>query len=233
MVLPIFIFTFAEHNQNLNDMKIDRKELLSKEYDITDIVLEYTTINDGKKNTFFMYMFDKRIGFFHHTDFQDYQSLFRFVLPMSLEDEEKVQLIREIAQFKDEWKKVMENNDLDEFKILTPDELVQEWEEYKNNEEEDYDIEPFFYTFNNGLAFNIEKGVNKYTLTIESNPPQITTFSSFEELLHGLAPVVRENIEDQLEFGKLNGDLIIHFYDDEDAGDIVDDISEIFTNNEF
>lgn len=217
-------------------MNITRKELLSKQYEIIDIVLEFDTVNDGEANSFLMHVFDKANKVYMTYQFNIYSTFYYVMNSIPIEEEEKVELIKEVAQFQDEWESTLKGEDLPEVELLTPDKVVEQWEEFLNlGEDEDYeeayefdgDGEVFNCTFGNGLHMEIEKGVDEYTVTIESDPPKMASFSNFENMLYGIAPTVQENVEDEYEFMTFAQNLYLNYAEDAEVERLKDEIRDI------
>lgn len=90
--------------------------------------------------------------------------------------------------------------------------------------------ENFEYTFSNGdLIYISPKGEDGYTVNILADEPLMGTFSDFENLLYGLAPIVQNAASDDLEFGMFATELHYHFLemDDDVMAMTTDDIKEI------
>lgn len=217
-------------------MNITRKELISKQYEIIDIVLEFDTVNDGEANSFLMHVFDKTNKVYMTYQFSIYNTFYYVMNSIPIEEEEKVELIKEIAQFKDEWESTLKGEDLPEVELLAPDRVVEQWEEFLNlGGDEDYeeayefdgDGEVFNCTFGNGLHMEIEKGVDEYTVTIESDPPKMASFTTFENMLYGIAPTVQENVEDEYEFMTFAQNLYLNYAGDAEVERLKDEIRDI------
>lgn len=217
-------------------MVITRKELISKQYEIIDIVLEFDTVNDGEVSSFLMHTFEKTNKVYITHQFNLYNTFFYALDTIPIEEEEKVELIKEVAQFQDEWKSTLKGEGLPETELLAPDKVVQEWEDYNNlDTDEDYeevydfngDGEVFDCTFRNGLHMEIEKGVDEYTVTIESDPPKMASFTTFENMLYGIGSTVQENVEDEYEFMAFFQNLYLNYAGDAEVERLKDEIGDI------
>lgn len=74
--------------------------------------------------------------------------------------------------------------------------------------------EKFEYPFNNGLQFKVVLGEDGYNVNLSGGTlqqPLMGTFTSFEEMLYALAPIVQENVQDRFEFGIFSSDLWCNF----------------------
>lgn len=60
-------------------------------------------------------------------------------------------------------------------------------------------MEELDYLFAEGVNFKIANGEDGYTVNIECENPLMGTFSSFEDLLYGIAPVVQKYMYDILD----------------------------------
>ena len=89
--------------------------------------------------------------------------------------------------------------------------------------------ENFEYTFNNGdLLYISPKGEDGYTVNVLADEPLMGTFSDFENLLYGIAPIVQNAVGDGVEFGMFVSTLYYHFAEqDDDVKSLKDEIGEI------
>ena len=89
--------------------------------------------------------------------------------------------------------------------------------------------ENFEYTFNNGdLLYITPKGEDGYTVNVLADEPLMGTFSDFENLLYGIAPIVQNAVGDGVEFGMFVSTLYYHFAEeDADVKALKDEIGEI------
>ena len=77
-------------------------------------------------------------------------------------------------------------------------------------------MDRFEYAFNNGLQFKVVLGEDGYNVNLAGGnleQPLMGTFTSFEEMLYALAPIVQENVWDGDEFGIFSSALYINFSD--------------------
>jgi len=90
-------------------------------------------------------------------------------------------------------------------------------------------MEDFEFTFNNGVLLHITpKGEDGYTVNVMVDEPLMGTFSDFENLLYGIAPVVQNAVSDCIEFGMFVSTLYFHFAaQDDDAKALKDEIGDI------
>lgn len=211
-------------------MNITRKDLLSKQYEIIDIVLEFDTVNDGEASSFLMHVFDKANKVYMTYQFNIYNTFYYVMNSIPIEEEEKVELIREVAQFQDEWESTLKGEDLPEVELLAPDRVVEQWEEFLNlggDEEYDFDENTLHYTFNNGLEIEVVYGEDGFTVNIATEEPQTATYTTYENLLYGLAPLVQANIADEYEFAMLTSDLYFTFAHIPEVEELKDQVGEI------
>ena len=59
--------------------------------------------------------------------------------------------------------------------------------------------EKLVYQFEDGTELNIVLGEDGYNVNVVSSKPLMGTFTSFENLLYGIAPVVQEKIDSTVE----------------------------------
>lgn len=90
-------------------------------------------------------------------------------------------------------------------------------------------MEDFEFTFNNGVYLQIsQKGEDGYTVNVLADEPLMGTFSGFENLLYGIAPVVQNAVGDGIEFGMFVSTLYYHFAaQDDDVKALKDEIGDI------
>ena len=69
--------------------------------------------------------------------------------------------------------------------------------------------EKFEFTFVNGTVIKIVLGEDGYNVNIITYKPLMGTFTDFENLLKGIAPVVQENVADDAEFTKFAQELTL------------------------
>ena len=89
--------------------------------------------------------------------------------------------------------------------------------------------ENFEFAFSGGDLIYISLGEDGYTVNILADKPLMGTFTSFENLLYGLAPIVQNAASDDLELGMFATELHYHFLelDDDVMTMTTDDIKEI------
>ena len=68
-------------------------------------------------------------------------------------------------------------------------------------------MEQFEFTFNNGVTITIVIGEDGYTVNVLDVKPLMGTFTSFENMLYGIAQVVQENVSCKQEFVKFAEEL--------------------------
>lgn len=68
-------------------------------------------------------------------------------------------------------------------------------------------MEEFEFTFNNGVTITIILGEDGYTVNVLDVKPLMGTFTSFENMLYGIAQVVQENVSCKQEFVKFAEEL--------------------------
>ena len=215
-------------------MKVTTKELFNREYEITDIVISFSNINDGEKGIFIMYVNDKANNVLVTYDFCMYHTLFSPLQMIAIEDEEKIELLKEISKFKAEWKLALkEQTENDNAKYLETEDVLKEWEEYNSEDDET----PFAYNFNNDSFIQIKRnddgGYNVGITQVdesgeEEDDTRVASFNSFEDMLHGIAPFCQRNFEDEYEFGAFTSHLYFSFVTvDDDVEKLKDEIGEI------
>lgn len=69
--------------------------------------------------------------------------------------------------------------------------------------------EKFEFTFANGTYVYIVTGEDGYTVNVLADEPLMGTFTDFENLLYGLAPIVQDNVSSNGEFNKFVQELTL------------------------
>lgn len=87
----------------------------------------------------------------------------------------------------------------------------------------------FEYTFMSGDLIYISLGEDGYTVNVLADKPLMGTFTSFENLLYGIAPIVQNAVGDSIEYSMFATELHYHFLemDDDVLKMTSDDIKEI------
>lgn len=62
--------------------------------------------------------------------------------------------------------------------------------------------EKFEFTFANGTHVHVVVGEDGYNVNVITGKPLMGTFTSYENLLYGLAPIVQNNASNNEEFAK-------------------------------
>ena len=215
-------------------MKVTTKELFSREYEVIDFVLQFSTINNDK-GLFVLYVEDRANDDFYAQSFATYFPLFNILESAPIEENEKVEFIKELTneKYKEYWLLALKDES-DEIQYLTTDSALAEWEEYKGLTDTD-DDNRFCYSFNNDsfiqIEINDDGGYNVSFTQVEEDKDddlQIATFNNFEEMIYGIAPFCQKNFEDQYEFSVFVGHLYFSFNSlDEDAEKFKDELGEM------
>lgn len=170
-------------------MKVTTKELFTKQYDVAGIAMQFSLI-EGEKNKrgiFVMYTYDDDNNVLSVDEFMTYGLMFRILDLTAIEEDEKVELIKQINSYKDCWELTEEEN------LISDEELLDQWKEWNEPFEESQTDCNFM--FENGTYIEINQGEDGYTvhITKEGEEPLIGTFTSIEELCYGLAPIAQES----------------------------------------
>ena len=171
-------------------MKVTTKELFTKQYDVAGIAMQFSII-EGEKNKrgiFVMYTYDDVNNVLSVDEFMTYGLMFRILDLAAIEEDEKVELIKQINSYKDCWELTEEEN------LISDEELLDQWKEW-NEPFEESQTENCNFMFENGTYIEINQGEDGYTvhITKEGEEPLMGTFTSIEELCYGLAPIAQES----------------------------------------
>ena len=215
-------------------MKVTTIELFSRNYEVIDFVLQFSTINNDK-GLFVLYVEDKANDVFLVESFATYFVLFGILEATPIEEDEKIEFIKEITneKYKDYWLKALKDEN-DEIEYLTTDRALAEWEEYKDMGNAD-DDNCFSYFFNNDSLIQVEKnnegGYNVALTQVEENKDdviQTATFNNFENMVYGIAPFCQKNFQDEYEMAGFVSHLFYSFVSlDEDVEKFRDELGEM------
>ena len=215
-------------------MEVITRELFSRNYEVIDFVLQFSTINNDK-GLFVLYVEDKANNVFFAESFATYFVLFRSLEESPIEEDEKIEFIKEITneKYKDYWLKAL-RDESDEIEYLTTDRALAEWEEYKDMGNAD-DDNRFWYSFNNEsfiqIEINDDGGYDVSITQVEENKDddiQTATFNNFENMVYGIAPFCQKNFEDQYEMAGFVSHLFYSFVSlDEDVEKFRDELGEM------
>lgn len=215
-------------------MEVITRELFSRNYEVIDFVLQFSTINNDK-GLFVLYVEDKANGIFFAESFATYFVLFRRLEESPIEEDEKIEFIKEITneKYKNYWLKALGDEDV-EIQYLTTDRALAEWEEYKDLANDDSE-KRFWYSFNNESFIQIvinDDGEYDVSFTqVEENKEddlQIATFNNFENMVYGIAPFCQKNFESQYEMAGFVSHLYYSLVDfDEDVEKFRDELGEM------
>lgn len=216
-------------------MEVKTIELFSREFEVVDMVVQFSTINN-EKGLFIIYINDKANEIFYVSSLSTYFLLFNELEKLPIEEKEKVEFISEITsdKYKDYWLTALNDENLNDTQYMTTDGALAEWEEYKDLANDDSE-KRFWYSFNNESFIQIvinDDGEYDVSFTqVEENKEddlQIATFNNFENMVYGIAPFCQKNFEDQYEMAGFVSHLYYSLVDfDEDVEKFRDELGEM------
>lgn len=221
-------------------MEVKTIELFSKECEVIDIVVQFSTINNDK-GLFVLYIDDKANDVFYTESLTTYFLLFYNLEKLPIEEKEKVEFIQEITseKYKAYWLKALNDENLNDTEYLTTESALAEWDKYKEFEDADNsnadDSNRFDYYFNNNCFIQITKnedgGYDVGIVQVEEGKEddlQRTTFDNFEEMIYGIAPFCQKNFEDEYEMAVFTSHLYYSFVNlDNDVKQLKDEIANM------
>lgn len=207
-------------------MKVTMKELFNAHYEALEVCLHAATIeNDGKKEVrFYIWLNDTQNEFIMQQEFYTYEAMFSVLQFVPLDDDELEQLLRHINKYQRYWEQTQDG------KWLTDDGMFQLKDEIENaafegdDEDDDYDDNQFSFPFLNGTLITANSGEDGITVNVisEDDEPKIGTFTSFEDMLYGIAPIIQENSQSEYELGFVARRLKVSFDSEMETEEIIE-----------
>lgn len=213
-------------------MKVTMKELFNASYEALDVCLYAATIvaNGNKEVRFYIWLNDTQNEFIMQQEFYTYETLFEVIRFAPLSDDDQIQLLKHINRYERYWKQTSDGI------WRTDDEMLAYKEEIENTDLGlitddgdndllvDYDNNQFAFPFLNGTLITANTGEDGITVNItqEDDEPKMGTFTDFENMLYGIAPIVQNNCGSNLEFHMFCGSLNDAFESNLDVEEIAE-----------
>lgn len=208
-------------------MKVTMKELFNASFEALDVCLYAATIvaNGNKEVRFYIWLNDTQNEFIMQQEFYTYETLFSCIKFAPLSDDDQIQLLKHINRYERYWKQTSDGI------WKTDDEMLAYKDEIENNDYDgdndllvDYNNNQFAFPFLNGTLITANTGEDGITVNItqEDDEPKMGTFTDFENMLYGIAPIVQNNCGSNLEFHMFCGSLNDAFESNLDVEEIAE-----------
>lgn len=186
-------------------MKVTMKELFNASFEALEVCVHAATIeaNGNKEVRFCIWLNDLQNEIVMQQEFNNYETLFSCIKFAPLSDDDQIQLLKHINRYERYWKQTSDGI------WKTDDEMLAYKDEIENtdlglitDDDEDYDGNQFAFPFLNGTLITANTGEDGITVNItqEDDEPKMGTFTDFENMLYGIAPIVQNNCGSDFEF---------------------------------
>ena len=208
-------------------MKVTMKELFNASFEALDVCVHAATIaaNGNKEVRFHIWLNDTQNEIVMQEEFSSYEAMFSCIKFAPLSDDDQIQLLKHINRYERYWKQTSDGI------WKTDDEMLAYKDEIENtdlglitDDDEDYDDNQFAFPFLNGTLITANTGEDGITVNItqEDDEPKMGTFTDFENMLYGIAPIVQNNCGSDFEFHMLCDNLSDAFESNLDVEEIAE-----------
>ena len=207
-------------------MKVTMKELFNASFDALDVsVYAATIVTEGNKEVrFYIWLNDVENEIVMQQEFNNYETLFDVFRFAPISDDNLIQLLKHINRYERYWRQTSEG------KWLTDEEMLAFKDEIENaafegdDEDDDYDYDQFSFPFLNGTLITANSGEDGITVNVisEDDEPKIGTFTSFEDMLYGIAPIIQKNSQSEYELGFVARRLKVSFDSEMEPEEIIE-----------
>ena len=205
-------------------MKVTMKELFNASFDALDVsVYAATIVTEGNKEVrFYIWLNDVANEIVMQQEFNNYETLFDAFRFAPISDDNLIQLLKHINRYERYWRQTSEGI------WKTDEEMLAFKDEIENtdfdDEDDDYDDNQFSFPFLNGTLITANSGEDGITVKVisEDDEPKIGTFTSFEDMLYGIAPIIQENSQSEYELGFVARRLKVSFDSEMEPEEIIE-----------
>ena len=203
-------------------MKVTMKELFNASFDALDVsVYAATIVTEGNKEVrFYIWLNDVANEIVMQQEFNNYETLFNAFRFAPISDDNLIQLLKRINRYERYWRQTSEGI------WRTDEEMLAFKDEIENAafEDDDYDDNQFSFPFLNGTLITANSGEDGITVNVisEDDEPKIGTFTSFEDMLYGIAPIIQENSQSEYELGFVARRLKVSFDSEMEPEEIIE-----------
>ena len=206
-------------------MKVTMKELFNASFDALDVsVYAATIVTEGNKEVrFYIWLNDVENEIVMQQEFNNYEMLFDVFRFAPISDDNLIQLLKHINRYERYWRQTSEGIwRTDEEMLAFKDEI--ENTDFDDEDDDDYDYNQFSFPFLNGTLITANSGEDGITVNVisEDDEPKIGTFTSFEDMLYGIALVIQENSQSEYELGFVARRLKVSFDSEMEPEEIIE-----------
>ena len=207
-------------------MKVTMKELFNASFDALDVsVYAATIVTEGNKEVrFYIWLNDVANEIVMQQEFNNYETLFDAFRLAPISDDNLVQLLKHINRYERYWKQTSEGIWRTDEEMLAFKDEIENTTFEDDEEDDDYDHNQFSFPFLNGTLITANSGEDGITVNVisEDDEPKIGTFTSFEDMLYGIAPTIQENSQSEFELGFVARRLKVSFDSEMEAEEIIE-----------
>lgn len=207
-------------------MKVTMKELFNASFDALDVsVYAATIVTEGNKEVrFYIWLNDVANEIVMQQEFNNYETLFDAFRFAPISDDNLIQLLKHINRYERYWRQTSEGIWRTDEEMLAFKDEIENAAFEGNDEDDDYDDNQFSFPFLNGTLITANSGEDGITVNVisEDDEPKIGTFTSFEDMLYGIAPTIQENSQSEYELGFVARRLKISFDSEMETDEIIE-----------
>lgn len=208
-------------------MRVTMKELFNASFEALEVCVHAATIeaNGNKEVRFCIWLNDLQNEIVMQQEFNNYETLFDILKFAPINDDNQVQLLKHINRYERYWKQTSDGIwRTDEEMLKLKDDIENNGYVGDNDLIADYGDNQFAFPFLNGTLITANSGEDGITVNItqEDDEPKMGTFTDFENMLYGLAPIVQNNCGSDFEFHMLCDNLSDAFESNLDVEEIAE-----------
>ena len=207
-------------------MKVTMKELFNASFDALDVsVYAATIVTEGNKEVrFYIWLNDVANEIVMQQEFNNYETLFDAFRFAPISDDNLIQLLKHINRYERYWRQTSEGIWRTDEEMLAFKDEIENTTFEDDEEDDDYDDNQFSFPFLNGTLITANSGEDGITVNVisEDDEPKIGTFTSFEDMLYGIAPTIQENSQSEFELGFVARRLKVSFDSEMEPEEIIE-----------
>lgn len=207
-------------------MKVTMKELFNASFDALDVsVYAATIVTEGNKEVrFYIWLNDVANEIVMQQEFNNYETLFDAFRFAPISDDNLIQLLKHINRYERYWRQTSEGIWRTDEEMLAFKDEIENAAFEGDDEDDDYDDNQFSFPFLNGTLITANSGEDGITVNVisEDDEPKIGTFTSFEDMLYGIAPTIQENSQSEYELGFVARRLKVSFDSEMETEEIIE-----------
>ena len=163
-------------------------------------------------------------------EFYTYETLFEIIKFAPLSDDDQIQLLKHINRYERYWKQTSDGIWRNDDEMLAYKDEIENTDlglitdDGDNDLLVDYDNNQFAFPFLNGTLITANTGEDGITVNVtqEDDEPKMGTFTDFENMLYGIAPIVQESSQSAYELGHVARRLKISFGSEMEVEEIIE-----------